>query len=68
MLIVGRALEGNILDNYNREKIIMTFIGTSIVAMAALAFAKALSMFILIGLFWGIRRRVPVSSLYDPRI
>jgi MFS family permease len=54
MLIAGRILGGRILDNYNREKIIMTFIGTSIVAMIMIAFAKTLSMFIFIGLFWGI--------------
>jgi MFS family permease len=54
MLIAGRALGGRILDTYNTEKIIRTFIFISMVAMVILAFSRTLPMFILVGLLWGI--------------
>ncbi len=53
MLIAGRALGGRILDTYNTEKIIRTFIFISMVAMVILAFSRTLPMFILVGLLWG---------------
>ena len=53
MLIMGRALGGKILDTYNKEKIIRTFIFTSMITMVILAFSTTLPMFILVGLLWG---------------
>jgi MFS family permease len=54
MLIAGRSLGGRILDTYSKEKIIVTFIFTSMVAMVILSFSKTLSMLILVGLLFGI--------------
>jgi len=54
MLIAGRILGGKILDSYDREKIILAFISTSILAMIVLSFASTLPMFLLVGLIWGI--------------
>jgi MFS family permease len=53
MLIAGRALGGRILDAYSKEKIIRTFIFTSMVAVVILAFSKTLPMFIVVGFLWG---------------
>jgi MFS family permease len=53
MLIMGRVLGGKILDTYNKEKIISTFIFTSMITMVILAFSTTLPMFILVGLLWG---------------
>jgi len=53
MLIAGRILGGKILETYNKEKIILTFLLTATVAMVILSFSKTLSMFILVGLLWG---------------
>jgi len=53
MLIAGRTLGGRILDTCSKEKIILTFIFTAVVALVILSFSKTLSMFILVGLLWG---------------
>jgi MFS family permease len=53
MLVAGRALGGRILDAYSKEKIIQTFIFTSMVAVVILAFSKTLPMFIFVGFLWG---------------
>jgi predicted MFS family arabinose efflux permease len=53
MLIAGRILGGKILETYNKEKIILTFLLTATVAMVILSFSKTLSMFIFVGLLWG---------------
>jgi predicted MFS family arabinose efflux permease len=53
MLIVGRTLGGWILDTCSKEKIILAFIFTSIVAVVILSFSKTLPMFIFVGLLWG---------------
>ena len=53
MMILGRALGGRILDVYQKEKIILIFLTTVIVAMTILTFSKTLPMFILVGLLWG---------------
>lgn len=53
MLIAGRSLGGRILDTCEKEKIILTFIFTGMVAMVILSFSKTLTMFILAGLLWG---------------
>jgi predicted MFS family arabinose efflux permease len=53
MLIAGRILGGKILETYNKERIILTFLLTATVAMIILSFSKTLSMFILVGMLWG---------------
>ena len=53
MMIAGRALGGRVLDTYNKEKILRTFIFVSMVAMVILAFSRTLPMFIFVGLLWG---------------
>jgi MFS family permease len=52
MIIVGRA-GARIVDTYSKEKIILTFISTSMIAMILLSFSKTLPMFVLVGLLWG---------------
>jgi MFS family permease len=51
--IAGRLLGGRIFDMYDREKIVMTFMGTSALTCIALAFAKTLPVFIALGALWG---------------
>ncbi len=53
MLILGRTLGGRILDLYRRERVILSFLMTYVIAMALLAFSKNLLMFILVGMIWG---------------
>jgi MFS family permease len=53
MIITGRTLGGGILNACNKEKIILTFIVTSMVAMVVLSFSRSLPMFIVAGLLWG---------------
>ncbi len=53
MLIAGRALGGRIMDIYNKERLILILIFTSMIAVAMLAFSKNLPMFIFVGLIWG---------------
>jgi MFS family permease len=53
MTILCRIFGGRILDIYDREKIIMTFTATSAVVCAALAFAKNLPVFMVVGIVWG---------------
>jgi MFS family permease len=54
MLIAGRVLGGKILETYNKEKIILTFLLTATVAMVILSFSKTLPMFIVVGMLWGM--------------
>ena len=53
MLILGRTLGGRILDLYRRERVILSFLMTYVIAMTLLAFSKNLLMFILVGMIWG---------------
>jgi predicted MFS family arabinose efflux permease len=53
VMIAGRVLGGRILDTYNKEKIILTLILISLVAMVILSFSKTLPLFIIVGLLWG---------------
>jgi predicted MFS family arabinose efflux permease len=53
VMITGRVVGGRILDTYNKEKMLLTFIFISMVAMVILSFSKTLNMFILVGLLWG---------------
>jgi MFS family permease len=67
MVITGRALGGKILDTWSREKIILTFILTSMLAMVILSFSTTLPMFIFAGLLWGtgVAFIFPVSMAYS---
>ncbi|MFB3884900.1 MAG: MFS transporter [Thermodesulfobacteriota bacterium] len=53
MLILGRTLGGRISDLYGRERVILTFLISYVLAMGLLAFSKNLPMFILAGVIWG---------------
>ena len=53
MIVVGRVVGARILDTCSKEKIILTFIFVSMVAMILLSFSRTLPMFILAGLLWG---------------
>ena len=53
MLIVGRVLGGKIVDTYNKEKIILAFPFTAMVAMVILSFSRTLPLFIVVGMIWG---------------
>jgi MFS family permease len=63
MLILGRALGGRILDLYNRERVILPCIMTSIISMGILAFSKTQPMFILVAAIWGIGPAFLIPSL-----
>ncbi len=54
MLIAARILGGKIVDNYNKEKIILIFLFTSMAAMVTLFFSRTLPLFILVGVIWGV--------------
>jgi predicted MFS family arabinose efflux permease len=54
VMIAGRVLGGKILDTCNKEKMILSFIFISIAALVILSFSKNLTMFILVGMLWGI--------------
>jgi predicted MFS family arabinose efflux permease len=54
MLIAGRVLGGRVFDICSKEKIILTFMFTSAIAMIILSFSGVLSMLILVGVLWGI--------------
>ncbi len=52
MIIIGRAVGARIVDTYDKEKTVLTFISISIIAMVLLSFSKTLPMFVLVGLLW----------------
>jgi MFS family permease len=54
MIIVGRIFGGRILDTYSKEKVILTAICVATAAMVMLSFSRTLSLFIIVGLLWGI--------------
>jgi len=53
MIIVGRTMGARILDIYSKEKIVLTFLSISMIAMILLSLSKTLPMFVLVGLLWG---------------
>jgi MFS family permease len=53
VLILGRALGGQILDVYSREKVILPCLTAYIVGMTVLAFSKSLLMFIVVAVIQG---------------
>jgi predicted MFS family arabinose efflux permease len=67
MTIAGRSLGGKLLDAWSKEKIILTFTFTSMVAMIMLSFSRTLPMFISVGLLWGmgVAFIFPVSMTYS---
>jgi MFS family permease len=54
MVFLSRALGGRILDLYSRDRVIPSLLAMSVISMIILAFSKTLSMFILVGVIWGI--------------
>jgi MFS family permease len=54
MVFLSRAFAGRILDLYNRDRVIPSLLAMSVISMIILAFSKNLSMFILVGVIWGI--------------
>ena len=66
MVITGRALGGKILDTWSKERIMLTFILTSMLAMVILSFSTTLPVFIFVGLLWGtgVAFIFPVSMAY----
>jgi MFS family permease len=54
MVFLGRAFGGRILDLYSRDRVIPSLLAMSVISMIILAFSKTLSMFILVGVIWGI--------------
>ena len=54
MTIACRVFGGRILDTYDRGKIVMLFTATSVLVCFALACAKTLAVFIVLGALWGI--------------
>jgi len=53
VLILGRALGGQILDVYSREKVILPCLTAYIVGMTVLAFSKSLLIFIVVAVIQG---------------
>jgi predicted MFS family arabinose efflux permease len=54
VLLLGRTLGGRILAGLDKEKIIRTFLFSLAAALMVLPFSRTSSMFILVGLLWGI--------------
>jgi predicted MFS family arabinose efflux permease len=63
MLISGRASAGNIIDRYNREKVILPCLILCIISMAILAFSESLPMFMLVAVIWGMGHAFLFPSL-----
>jgi MFS family permease len=53
-LILVRGLGGKILDIYAREKVILPCLFNLIISPAILAFSTTLTMFIFVGIIWGM--------------
>jgi MFS family permease len=66
MTITGRSLGAKILNIWSKERIIMTFTCTSMIAMIMLSLSTTLPMFIAVGLLWGagVAFIFPVSMAY----
>jgi MFS family permease len=66
MIITGRVLGGRVLDAYNKEKIVLTFLATSIVAMVILFFSRTFPLFVFVVMIWGagIAFFFPASMAY----
>ena len=53
-VMAGRILGGRILDTRSKEKVILTTICIAMAAMVILSLSRTLSMFIVVGLLWGL--------------
>jgi MFS family permease len=53
-MIICRTLGSSILDRYDRHKLVMTFLTTSIGGLLLLSFSSTQTMFILAGVIFGI--------------
>ena len=53
MIIAGRTLGAKMLDTWNKDRIILTFLFAGVLAMIILSFAETLPMFIMVGILWG---------------
>jgi predicted MFS family arabinose efflux permease len=67
MMVAGRMFGGKIMDTCNREKFIVTFLSAVVVLLTIISLSRTLSMFIVVGSFWGIGTAffVPVSMAYS---
>jgi MFS family permease len=54
ILILGRTLGGRVLDLYSREKVILYSLTLGVISMALMALSETLTMFIVVGMLWGI--------------
>jgi MFS family permease len=65
-MIAGRVFGGKILDNFNKERLMMTCFSIATVSLIILSFSRTLPMFIIVGAFWGIGAAffLPVSMSY----
>ncbi len=54
MIISGRIFGGRILDTCNKEKMILSFMLINAIALIILSVSKTLTMFIFVGLLWGV--------------
>jgi MFS family permease len=64
--IAGRILGGKVLDAWSKERVILTFIFTSMISLIVLSFSTTLHMCLLVGLIWGagVAYILPVSMAY----
>jgi predicted MFS family arabinose efflux permease len=53
-IVASRMLGGKILDNYAKEKIMLTSVSIAMVAMVTLSFSKTLPLFVVAGLLYGM--------------
>jgi MFS family permease len=63
MLLLGRSLGGKFLDLYKRESVILPCLIAYVISVAILAFSETLTMFILVGVIWGIGNAFSMPSL-----
>jgi MFS family permease len=63
VLILSRALGGQILDIYHREKVLLPCLTAYIVSMTILAFSRTLPMFILVAVIWALGNAFLIPSL-----
>ncbi len=52
-LMLGRVLGGRVLDIYDRKKVVMLCLATTLIALITLPFANNLGMFILVAVLFG---------------
>ncbi len=66
MMIAGRMFGGRIMETYPKAKLITAFLPFMVFNLLILSFSKTLSMFIVVGAFWGVVAAffVPVSMTY----